>query len=86
MGPTFQDAAGLLVCGEGWALILHPEMNYFSLTSNAELRASFLRVMGSILSPAVFWGQETFLSFMQQLVGESTCWGIPLLGVLLLVL
>lgn len=32
-------------------------MSYFSLTFNAVLHASFLRVMGRILSLAVFWGQ-----------------------------
>lgn len=52
-GVPLQDAVGLLACGEGWDLILHAEMSYFSLTSNTVLRASFLRVMGSILSPAV---------------------------------
>lgn len=76
LGPTLQDATGLLGCRERQGLILHPEMNYFSLTSKAVLHASFLRVMGELFSRQQWTGAgETFLPFMQQLAEESTCRG-----------
>lgn len=86
LGLTLQDATGSLACGEGWDLILHAEMNYFSLTSKAVLHSSFLRVMGSIFSPAVErgWGN---IPALRAATGEGKHLPrIPLLGVLLLLL
>lgn len=86
LGPTLEDAAGLLACGEGRDLILHAEMNYFSLTSKAVLHASFLRVMGSVCSLAVDRGRGNIPALRAATGGGKHLPGIPLPGVLLLLL
>lgn len=86
LGPTLQDALGLFACREGWDLILHAGMNYFSLTSKAVLHASFLRVMATIFLPAANWGWGNIPAHSATTGGGKHLPGIPLPGVLLLLL
>lgn len=58
-------------------------MNYFSLTSKAMLHASFLRMMGSIFSPAVDWGWGNIPALRATTGGGKHLPGILLPGVLL---
>jgi len=61
-------------------------MNYFSLISKAVLHASFLAVAGSIFSPAVDWGWGNIPALRATTGGGKHLLGIPLPGVLLLLL
>lgn len=81
LGPTRQDAGHV-----ERDLILQAEMNYFSLTSKAVLHTSFLRVMGSIFSPAVDWGQGNIPALRATTSRGKHLPGIPLPVVLLLLL